>query len=237
MKAKIGVALAAVLLTALGAASAEAQRASALSTQMRAFVTTDAPVIALTHVKLIDGTGAPAKNDQTIVIEEGRITQVGPSAQVKVPANAQVTDLAGHTVIPGLVGMHDHLYYTAAGNRAAQLTVSGPRLYLASGVTTVRTTGSRAPYAEINTKAEIDKGRSIGPRIHITAPYITGGEGITTMTLLQTPEQATRFVDYWAKEGATWLKAYADIRSAELKAAIDEAHRQGIKVTGHLCSV
>ncbi len=57
------------------------------------------------------------------------------------------------------------------------------------------------------------------------------------MTLLQTPEQAKRFVAYWAQEGATWLKAYTDIRRAELKAAIDEAHKQGIKVTGHLCSV
>ena len=57
------------------------------------------------------------------------------------------------------------------------------------------------------------------------------------MTLLQTPEQARRFVAYWAQEGATWLKSYTDIRRAELKAAIDEAHKQGIKVTGHLCSV
>ena len=66
-------------------------------------------------------------------------------------------DLAGHTVIPGIVGLHDHLYYTAAGGRSAQLTFSAPRLYLGSGVTTVRTTGSRAPYAEINLKAEIEK--------------------------------------------------------------------------------
>ena len=236
MRKMVGLSLAAVLGLAL-CGSAQAQRASGLTPAARGFVTTDAPVIALTHVKLIDGTGAAPKNDQTIVIENGRITAVGPAASVKAPANAQVMDLTGHTVIPGLVGMHDHLYYTAAGNRAAQLTVSGPRLYLASGVTTVRTTGSRAPYAEINTKAEIDRGRAIGPRIHITAPYITGGEGITTMTLLQTPEQATRFVAYWAKEGATWLKAYTDIKGEELKAAIDEAHRQGIKVTGHLCSV
>jgi imidazolonepropionase-like amidohydrolase len=236
MKTLIATTLAAVLSVGT-LSSGQAQRAGALPPGLRNFVSTDAPVIALTHVKLLDGTGAPARSDQTIVIENGRITAVGSSAQVKAPASAQVLDLTGHTVIPGLVGMHDHLYYTAAGNRAAQLTVSGPRLYLASGVTTVRTTGSRAPYAEINLKAEIEKGRAVGPRIHITAPYITGGEGVTTMTLLQTPEQATRFVAYWAKEGATWLKAYTDIHRAELKAAIDEAHRQGIKVTGHLCSV
>ena len=214
-----------------------AQRADSMGRAVKDVVSVDAPVIVLTHVKLIDGTGKPARDDQTVVIENGRITSVGKSSEVKAPAGANIIDLTGHTLIPGMVGMHDHLYYTAAGGRSAQLTFTAPRLYLGAGVTTVRTTGSRAPYAEINLKAEIEKGRVPGPRIHVTAPYITGGEGMTTMTLLETPEQATRFVAYWAKEGATWLKAYTDIRRAELKAAIDEAHRQGIKVTGHICSV
>ncbi len=229
------VALVFAMAAAVG--PAHAQRASALNQQARALVTTDAPVIVLTHVKVIDGTGAAARDDQTIVIDNGRISAVGKSSDVRTPAGATVMDLTGHTVIPGLVGLHDHLYYTAAGGRSAQLTFSAPRLYLGSGVTTVRTTGSRAPYLEINTKAEVDKGRAIGPRIHITAPYITGGTGTTTMTLLSSPEQAKRFVAYWAAEGATWLKSYTDIRRSELKAAIDEAHKQGIKVTGHLCSV
>ncbi|MEX2283786.1 MAG: amidohydrolase family protein [Gemmatimonadota bacterium] len=224
---------------AVAGGSAQAQRASNLSEQTRQLVTTDAQVIALTHVKVIDGTGKPAQDDQTIVIDNGRISAVGKSSDVRPPNGAQVMDLTGHTVIPGLVGLHDHLYYTAAGNRSAQLTFSAPRLYLGSGVTTVRTTGSRAPYVEINLKAEVDKGRAIGPRIHITAPYITGGTGSATqtMTLLSNPEQARRFVAYWAAEGATWLKSYTNIGRSELKAAIDEAHKQGIKVTGHLCSV
>ena len=229
------------LMVLIGAAvfpaPARAQRPDSLGPAVRAVLATDAPVIALTHVKVIDGTGKPARDDQTVVIEKGWITAVGPAASVKPPAGAVVMDLGGHTVIPGLVGMHDHLYYTAAGGRSAQLTYTAPRLYLGAGVTTVRTTGSRAPYSEINLKAEVERGMVPGPRIHVTAPYITGGEGMTTMTLLQTPEQATRFVAYWAQEGATWLKAYTDIRKAELKAAIDEAHRRGIKVTGHLCSV
>src|SRR5688572_19474051 len=95
--------IAAALLTVAAIGTAQAQRAAALAQSQRGFMTTDAPVIALTHVKLLDGTGAPAKNDQTIVIENGRISAVGPSAQVKAPANAQVIDLTGHTVIPGLV--------------------------------------------------------------------------------------------------------------------------------------
>ncbi len=215
-----------------------AQRPETLSQQTREYVSVDADIIALTNVRVIDGTGTPARANQTIVIDGGRITAVGNTSDVTVPATAQVLDLTGHTVIPGMVGLHNHLYYTAAGGRGAQLTYSAPRLYLGAGVTTVRTTGSRAPYAEINLKNVIDMGRSPGPRIHITAPYITGGRGInTTMTLLNTPEEARRFVAYWVEEGATWLKAYANVGRAELSAAIDEAHEHGIKVTGHLCSV
>jgi len=222
---------------AFGSTGAHAQRAASMGQGVRNYVTVDAPVIAFTNVKLIDGTGAPARDGQTVIVENGRITQVGSSSAVRAPSGARVIDGSGHTLIPGIMGLHNHLYYTAAGGRSAQLTYTAPRLYLGSGVTTVRTTGSRAPYSELNLKAEVERGRAVGPRIHITAPYITGGASATTMTLLDSPEQARRFVAYWAQEGATWLKAYTDIRSAELKAAIDEAHKQGIKVTGHLCSV
>ena len=205
--------------------------------QAASYVAVDAEVVALQGVTVLDGTGAPALRDQTIVIEGSRIVAVGAAGQVSVPDGAERMDLSGHTVIPGMVGLHNHLYYTAAGGRAAQLTYSAPRLYLGSGVTTVRTTGSRQPFAELNLRAEIEKGSVPGPRIHVTAPYITAGGGVSTMTMLESPEQARRFVRYWAAEGATWLKAYTNIRAEELGAAIDEAHKQGIKVTGHLCSV
>jgi imidazolonepropionase-like amidohydrolase len=216
-----------------------AQPASRLAQQVRQYVSVSEPVVALTNVTVIDGTGAAPKPNQTIVIENGRIAEVGASSSVKVPSGARTMDLAGSTVIPGLVGMHDHLFYTAAGGRAAQMSYTGPRLYLGTGVTTIRTTGGRAPYAEINTKEAIDSGRTPGPRVHLTAPYITGGSGGSagTMAQITTPEAARRFVAYWAQEGATWIKAYTDIRRAELKAAIDEAHKRGMKVTGHLCSV
>jgi imidazolonepropionase-like amidohydrolase len=156
---------------------------------------------------------------------------------VQVPAGARTIDLNGSTLIPGLIGMHDHLFYTAAGGRAVQMSYTGPRLYLGSGVTTIRTTGSRSPYAEINLKDIVNRGYVPGPRIHITAPYITGAEGGGAMAVVISPEAARRFVAYWAAEGATWIKAYTDIRRADLAAAIQEAHKRGIKVTGHLCSV
>ena len=214
-----------------------AQRPDSFAAGVREYITVDTSVVALTHVLLLDGTGAAPKTDQTVVIRGGKIAAVGPAASVQVPAGARVMDMSGSTVIPGIIGMHDHLFYTAAGGRAVQMGYTGPRLYLGSGVTTIRTTGSRSPYAEINLKDAIDHGFSPGPRIHITAPYITGENGGGSMAILNSPEAARRFVAYWAAEGATWIKAYTDIRRAELGAAIQEAHRRGIKVTGHLCSV
>ncbi len=230
------LALAACAVLAVGTDDAAAQRPEAGSAAA-GYAVVDADAVALTGVTLIDGTGGPAQRGRTVVIEGSRISAVGADGEVVIPAGAEVMDLTGHTVMPGMVGLHNHLFYTAAGGRSAQLTFSAPRLYLGSGVTTVRTTGSRQPYAELNLKAEIEAGRTPGPRIHITAPYITAGGGISGMTMLESPEQARRFVRYWAAEGATWLKAYTNIRTEELTAAIDEAHAQGIKVTGHLCSI
>lgn len=226
-------------LATLATSALPAQRPDSLSRQVRQFVTVDAPVVALTNVQVIDGTGAAPSQGQTIILRDGKIAEVGPTARVRVPQGARTMDLAGHTVIPGLVGIHDHLFYTAAGGRAVQMSFTGPRLYLAAGVTTIRTTGGRSPYAEINTKEAIETGRVPGPRVHLTAPYITGGSGGTagSMAEVTSPEAARRFVAYWASEGMEWLKAYTDIRRAELKAAIDEAHKRGMKVTGHLCSV
>src|SRR6266481_1213532 len=213
------------------------QRPDSFAASVREYIAVDTSVVALTHVLLVDGTGAGPKSDQTVVIRAGRIAAVGPAASVQIPAGARVMDMSGSTVIPGIIGMHDHLFYTAAGGRAVQMGYTGSHLYLGSGVTTIRTTGSRAPYAEINLKDWIDHGLAPGPRIHLTAPYITGERGGGSMAILNSPEAARRFVDYWVSEGATWIKAYTDIRRAELGAAIQEAHKRGIKVTGHLCSV
>ncbi|MCH7533760.1 MAG: amidohydrolase family protein [Gemmatimonadetes bacterium] len=200
-------------------------------------VAVNGPVIALTHVKLIDGLGTPALEDQTILIEDDRITAVGPSGTVRIPAGAEVLDLTGHTVIPGLIGLHNHSYYTGGRGRAAQLSFSGSRLYLASGVTTIRTTGARAPYEELNLRREIEAGRVVGPTMFTTGPYLTGEQGSLTMARLKGPDQARRVVRYWAEEGVSWFKAYTWISRAELGAVIDEAHRHGVKVTAHLCSV
>lgn len=230
------------LLTAITLAipqgAIHAQARVTLADAARQFVSVDARVIALTHVRVIDGTGRPAREEQTIVINDGKITAVGKTTEIAVPTSAQVLDLHGQTVIPGLVGMHEHTYF-AAGLQLTQMSMSAPRLYLANGVTTIRTTGSFFPYAELNMKLAIDSGAIAGPRMFITGPYLNGGP-VRSRSLertLNTEEETRRVVAYWASEGATWLKLMGNVTRRVLGAAIDEAHKHGMKVTGHLCSV
>jgi len=204
------------------------------------FIRTEAPLIALTHVRVIDGTGAAAKEDQTLVISNGKIDSVQPSASAKIPANAQTIDLTGYTVLPGLVGMHNHMFFPMGGSPPmySNMGSSFPRLYLANGVTTIRTTGSVAPYTDLEIKKLIDAGRMIGPKMHITGPYLEGKGSFTpVMHTLTDANDARQMVNYWADQGATSFKAYMNITRDELRAAVEEAHKRGLKVTGHLCSI
>src|SRR5215831_17541309 len=79
-------------------------------TAVRPYVKVDTRRLVLAHVRVIDGTGAPELADRAIVLEGGKILSIGASSD-PVPTQSTVLDLSGHTVIPGIVGMHDHLYY------------------------------------------------------------------------------------------------------------------------------
>jgi imidazolonepropionase-like amidohydrolase len=204
------------------------------------FIRVEAPLVALTHVRVIDGTGGAPKEDQTLVINGGKIQSIESSATAKLPANAQVVDLTGYTVLPGLVGMHNHMFFPMGGNPPmySNMGTSFPRLYLALGVTTIRTTGSVAPYTDLEIKRLIDAGRMIGPKMHVTAPYFEGKGSFTpVMHELAGADDARRMVNYWADTGATSFKTYMNITRAELRAVVEEAHKRGLKVTGHLCSI
>ena len=204
------------------------------------FIRVEAPVVVLTHVRVIDGTGAAPLEDQAIVISNGKIQSIEASAALKAPPNAQVLDLKGHTVLPGLVGMHNHLFFPMGGSPPMYSNMGGtfPRLYLALGVTTIRTTGSVAPYTDLEIKRLIDSGRIIGPKMHVTAPYLEGKGAFTpVMRQLTGVDDARRMVNYWADAGATSFKAYMNITRDELRAVVEEAHKRGLKVTGHLCSI
>ncbi len=214
--------------------------AQAQQSDRQQFIRIEAPVIALTHVRVIDGTGAPAQEDQTIVISDGKIQRSGPSDRESAPNGARVLDLNGYTVLPGLVGMHDHMFFPMGGNPPmySNMGASFPRLYLALGVTTIRTTGSVQPDLDLEIKTLIDSGRMIGPKMHITAPYLEGVGAFTpVMHQLKDADDARRLVNYWADQGATSFKAYMNITRDELRAAVEEAHKRGLKVTGHLCSI
>jgi imidazolonepropionase-like amidohydrolase len=212
-----------------------------LAPEARAFVKEDSPVLALTHVRVIDGTGAAPRADQTVVIADGKIATIGDAPSTKIPGGAKVLDLTGRTVIPGLVGMHDHMYYPAPGGAPPlypEHAASFPRLYLAGGVTTIRTTGSMEPYADLELKRAIDDGKMAGPKIHVTGPYLEGqGAFSLQMHQLKDAEDARRMVEFWIAQGATSFKAYQNITPDELAAVVKAAHVHGIKVTGHLCSI
>ncbi|MGC2300296.1 MAG: amidohydrolase family protein [Acidobacteriaceae bacterium] len=209
------------------------------------FVKFDSPVVVLENVRVIDGTGAAAKENQMVVIEHGKITSVGPqTADQLMPTGVKVIDLAGKTVFPGLVGMHEHLFYPLPDGGPGLLPLSGemadsaPRLYLAGGVTTARTAGSLEPYTDISVKQAIDAGQIPGPKLFLTGPYLEGSPAIgPQLHTLTGPDDAARLVDYWAAEGMTSFKAYMHITPEELKAAADHAHEHGLKITGHLCAV
>jgi imidazolonepropionase-like amidohydrolase len=235
-----------LLLIGLLGAAAHAQAPSA---EVRKFIKVDAPLLALTHVRVIDGTGAPAREDRTVILRDGRIDAILDGAATP-PSGAQVLDLQGRTLMPGLVGMHNHLMYTASINLdeddkipppgffVTEIAFSAPRMYLAAGVTTMRTTGSIEPYTDLNIRRLVDAQQIPGPHIDVTGPYLEGkASSFPQMTAMEEREQARRTVAFWAGEGATSFKAYMNIPADVLATAVTEAHKHGTRITGHLCSV
>src|SRR5262249_28676437 len=168
-----------------------------------------APKVALTHVRVIDGTNAAARDDQTIILSGGKIESLGEAAKITAPKEAQVLDLHGYTVIPGLVCMHDHMFYPTGSGVYGEMAYSFPRLYLAGGVTTVRTTGALEPYTDLELKKAIDAGAMPGPKMHVTGPYLEGkGTFAIQLHQLTGPEDATRTVNYWLDVGGDNFKMY-----------------------------
>lgn len=234
-----------VLMAVLSAAIAQGtSNPTKPAAALKYLIRTDAPVIALSHVTLFDGSGSPPQYDQTIILDHGRIATVSPSATTRIPQGAQLLDERGKTILPGLVGMHEHMFYISAGGGPEHLILgteqaeSAPRLYLAAGITTARTTGSIEPVADLAIKAAIDSGMQIGPDLDVTGPYIDGrGTFLIQNQEMDGVQDVRETVDYWSKRGVTSFKAYMFIQPDDLKATIEQAHAHRIKVTGHLCSV
>jgi imidazolonepropionase-like amidohydrolase len=240
-----------LFLTALSHSElAAAQRVDALGPQVQKYLHVGTPRVILEHVQIIDGTGAAPSPDQNIYIEGGKITAISAGADESPSDGSTILDLRGYSVMPGIVGMHSHLFYLARPNAQAdgsfdspalfvQMSFSAPRLYLANGVTTARTAGSVDPYTDLRLKQAIEAGVLPGPHLDVTGPYLEGSGNNPNLQMHQLtgPEDARQTVAYWADRGVTSFKAYTHITRAEMSAAVGEAHRRGLKVTGHLCSV
>jgi len=248
MKVRLLAAVAFALASPAAAAPVLAPPPAELGPDVQPFVHIPAGRIAITHLRIIDGTGAAPVEDATLLIDGAKIGAVLPPGSA-VPAGYRMLDGTGETAMPGLVGMHNHLYYLQRPNLDAagkfeqpiiipQMTFSAPRLYLANGVTTMRTTGSVEPYTDLSLKREIDAGHLVGPHLDVTSPYLEGpGAFFIQNHQITSPEDARKEVAFWAEQGVNSFKAYMHLTRAELGAAIKEAHRHHLKLTGHLCSV
>ena len=205
---------------------------------LRQYIKVDAPVVALTHARVIDGTGAAAKEDQTLVIRDGNIAEIGDAAKVKAPEGATAIDLTGKSVIPGLVMVHEHLYYP-----------TGPGVYGQLGESFVASLSRRRRDDDADGRQHerlhgpqpeaSDRGRAAsraGDRRDGAVPERPEHVQLQ-MHALKDADDARQQVAYWAEMGATSFKAYMQITRDELRAAIEEAHKRGLKITGHLCSV
>jgi N-acetylglucosamine-6-phosphate deacetylase len=205
------------------------------------YISVRTPVVALTHARVIDGLGHAPLENQTLVVRDGKIAALGADGAVAIPEGATVKDLAGKTVLPGFVMVHEHLFYSSITRgpfHINEMEFSFPRLYLAAGVTSARTTGSVEPYTDLSIKKQIDAGSAIGPKLHLTAPYFDGaGTGVTQLHEVANLEAAVRMVNYWADEGFTSLKMYQNLPLDIMTAAIKTAHARGLQVTGHIGKV
>jgi imidazolonepropionase-like amidohydrolase len=220
-----------------------AQIPGTLPDAVRQYVATSESHLALRHVRVIDGTGAPPAEDQALLIIDGRIASVGPDRDARLPKGVKVLDLAGRTVIPGLVMMHEHLVYPTDRSADAERmypshAITFPRLYLAAGVTTMRTAGTAEPTTDLNLKRDIDAGNVVGPDIDVTSSWMDGSPPIILQeTAVRDAADARRQVQFWSAEGVTSFKVYMYLTREPMAAVIDEAHRLGHKVAGHLCAV
>lgn len=209
------------------------------------FIAEKAPVIAFTHTRVIDGTGAEVKERQTVIIEDGRITNIGNDGKVKIPKDAKRISLRGKSLLPGWVMTHEHLFYwnlpdnvPRSGHKLhnapwienVSQSISYPRLHLSAGVTSARTVGTFDPYADLTIRNSIDSGLLVGPDYDLSI-FVFGRD---VLGYLEKDVDGVReAVRFWVNRGFTSVKAHS-VSGGKLEAIIDEAHKMGVKVTADL---
>lgn len=219
--------------------------------------------LALVGATVIDGTGAPPLHDSVILIQNGRITAVGPHSKTKIPKAFQRRYVSSLTVLPGLIDSHVHLTFAlfkGPNDPKADAIINGVlQEFLRHGVTSIRDLGAGYPWI-IELRRSVDEGRRIGPRIFAAGPMLTAPGGHPAGTLLvgnkgaiaagtrqiTTPEEGRSAVRELAEGGVDVIKAVVDgggrrnrpqtiptLNAETLAAIVGEAHKAGLPVTVH----
>jgi imidazolonepropionase-like amidohydrolase len=179
--------------------------------------------IALEGATLIDGLGGEPVKDALVLVQHGHIEAVARVNEVAVPRGAQVVNLIGKTIIPGLIDAHAHVERWAAER------------YLAWGVTTVRDLGAASTDSSIALKNAFDLGSVRGPRMFTSGGMIDGAPPTyATATAVRTPVEVRRAVDLRAVAGTDYIKIYTKFTSDLLKPLLDEATTLRLPVAAHL---
>lgn len=191
--------------------------------------------ILLENLRVIDVVNKKVLEDHSILISKGIISKVGKSGTLKVPEDSLRIDLKGKTALPGLVMLHEHLNYFSGHAVWDAHPISFPKLFLAAGVTTIRTAGAENPIYDLNLKKRIDDGITPGPTIYVTGPMFNDASGgFLGDFVLPDYASARKATAFWADQGCTSFKVYSEISPEALKGVIEEAHRRNLIVTGHL---
>jgi hypothetical protein len=220
-------------LASLSSGKSSIPNRTKLSQSVLKYVKFSSDTLALTNVTFFDGKGNFAKDNQTLIVINGYFQSIGLSSEIDIPKNATILNLKGKSIIPGIVGVHNHLHIP----RFPFVGETASKLYLASGVTTIQTCGSASPQQEIELSKKVEQGKFIGPNIITSGPYFTGEGGNPNMIIPQNENHIKDTIQYWTEKGVRWFKVYRNIRPNDLEVIIKEAHKRNAKVTGHLCSI
>ena len=199
------------------------------------FVIHDQPEIIFQNARVVDVKKGIVLEGYSVLVSNGKIISIEKTGKLSAPKTAKVIDLTGKTILPGLVMLHEHMNYNNGAAVWQFQPVSFPKLFLAAGVTTLRTAGAENPMYDLNLKRQIDSGFLVGPRMFVTGPMFNDlSGGFLGDFIISNYEEGRKATAFWAEKGCTSFKVYSDISREALRGVIDEAHARGLIVTGHL---
>lgn len=198
------------------------------------FVVYNENEIVLENARIVDVVKGKILEGHSLLISGGKIKSIGKTGELQFPKTAKVVDLRGKTILPGLVMLHEHMNYNNGAAVWQFHPESFPKLFLAAGVTTLRTAGAENPMYDLNLKRLIDSEKVPGPRIFVTGPIFNDASGgFLGDFVISTYDEARKATAFWAEKGATSFKVYSRINREAMRGVVDEAHARGLTVTGH----